>query len=235
MSQSSQRTAFLSALRPPDSPPSGPDVLRELRRVIISGAVEPDAAVPVDDVADLFGLSRIPVREALKTLIGEGLITHAARFGYLVTRLSEAELHELYLVRGSLESAALEAALTNASEEDDARAAAVHEALTSAVDHQDSPGFQRTSREFHLALLHSCRMPRLLSMLETAWNLTEPAQTMTRVEAHIQEELRDDHTKMLAAFVARDVTALRALGQSHHRRLTAALDTMADPHDTGSA
>ncbi len=230
MSQTSQRRAFLSALRPPDAPPTGPDVLRELRRVITSGAVEPDAAVPVDDVADLFGLSRIPVREALKTLIGEGLITHEARFGYLVTRLSEAELHELYLVRGSLESAALEPALANASAEDDARATAVHEALTRAVDHQDSTGFQRTSREFHLALLHSCRMPRLLGMLETAWNLTEPAQTMTRVEAHIQQELRDDHTRMLAAFVARDAIALRTLGASHHGRLTAALDTMAEPN-----
>ena len=231
MSQASQRTAFLSALRPPESPPTGPDVLRELRRVIISGAVEPDAGVPVDDVAELFGLSRIPVREALKTLIGEGLITHEARFGYLVTRLSEAELHELYLVRGSLEAAALGPALANASEEDNARAAEVHADLTNAVDHQDSPPFQRTSREFHLALLHSCRMPRLLGMLETAWNLTEPAQTMTRVEAHIQEELRDDHTRMLAAFVARDADALSSLGESHHRRLTAALDTMAAPND----
>lgn len=226
MTQPRRRSALLSELRQPDSPATGPDVLRELRRVIISGRIAPDSTVPIDDVAALFGLSRIPVREALKTLIGEGLITHQPRFGFLVTRLSEAELHELYVVRGSLESAALEPAVSHATEADDARAQQVHEALTSAVDHQDSPGFQRTSRQFHLALLRPCRMPRLLGMLETAWNLTEPAQTMTRVDAQTQQALRDDHSRMLTAFVARDAAALRSIGELHHRRLTDALDTL---------
>lgn len=223
------KAAFLSLLRPPDGPPSGPDVLRELRRVIASGRIAPDTPVPVDDVAALFSLSRIPVREALKTLIGEGLITHQPRFGFLVTRLSEAELHELYVVRGSLEAAAIEAAVRHASPDDDAHAQRIHEALTSAVDSHDSRGFQRTSRQFHLALLHPCRMPRLLSMLKTAWNLTEPAQAMSRVDADTQQELRRDHEQMLAAFIARDAPALQAAGEEHHKRLTTALDTWTAP------
>lgn len=223
------KAALLSLLRAPDSPPSGPDVLRELRRVIASGRIEPDTAVPIDDVATFFGLSRIPVREALKTLIGEGLITHEPRFGFLVTRLSEAELHELYVVRGSLEAAAIESAIAYATPEDDAHAQRVHEALTSAVDQHDSPTFQRTSRQFHLALLQPCRMPRLLGMLKTAWNLTEPAQTMSRVDADTQQELREDHTRMLAAFVDRDAATLRTTGEIHHRRLTSALDSWTPP------
>lgn len=227
------KAALLSLLRPPDSPPTGPDVLRELRRVIASGRIEPDTAVPVDDVAALFGLSRIPIREALKTLIGEGLITHEPRFGFLVTRLSEAELHELYVVRGSLEAAAIELAISYATPEDDARARRVHEALTNAVEQHDSPTFQRTSRQFHLALLHPCRMPRLLGMLKTAWNLTEPAQTMNRVSAQTQHELREDHTRMLAAFVARDATTLRAIGAMHHDRLKSALDSWTPPVSPG--
>lgn len=231
MIQQSTVSAFVASLRAPDYQATGPDVLNELRRVITSGDVDPDSAVPVDDVAALFGLSRIPVREALKTLIGEGLITHAPRFGYLVTRLSDAELHELYLVRGSLETAALESAVSHASTQDDERAREIHQALTSAVDEQDSPSFQRTSREFHLALLRPCRMPRLLGMLETAWNLTEPAQTMTRVDAHTQQQLRDDHEQMLRAFIDRDAMSLRGIGEMHHRRLTAALDTLSPPGD----
>lgn len=227
------KRAFLSLLRPPDSPPTGPDVLRELRRVIASGRIQPDTPVPIDDVAALFGLSRIPVREALKTLIGEGLITHEPRFGFLVTRLSQEELHELYVVRGSLEAAAIDAAIAYATPDDDARALRVHEALVSAVDQHDSPGFQRTSRQFHLALLHPCRMPRLLGMLKTAWNLTEPAQTMKRVDAQTQLELREDHARMLAAFVARDAESLHAIGQIHHHRLTSALDRWIPPATTG--
>ena len=166
--------------------------------------VPPGSPIPLDDVAAFFGVSLIPVREALKTLLGEGLLEHQPRLGYTVTALSQAELDELYVVRGALEAAALEAAVRQATPADDARAMAVHEGLGAAVAAQDAAGFQRASREFHEALLSPCRMPRLLHMLEIAWNLTEPVQTMMRVSAEDRAELRADHEEMLDAFVARD-------------------------------
>lgn len=56
-------------------------ILGHLRRVILDGDVLPGTAIPVDEVAELFGNSRIPVREALKTLVGEGLVDHKPRSG----------------------------------------------------------------------------------------------------------------------------------------------------------
>ncbi len=229
MTISRRPSGLLAALRAPDEQAGGPEVLRELRRVITSGRVPPDTAVPIDDVAALFGLSRIPVREALTTLVGEGLVSHRPRLGYLVTRLSPEELRELYVVRGSLEAAALGPALAHADACDDDHARLIHQSLVSAVDEQDSPGFQRTSREFHLALLSPCRMPRLLGMVQTAWNLTEPAQTMSRVDSQTRAALRDDHARMLDAFTNRDVVALRQIGAAHHQRLTTALETLTPP------
>src|SRR6478672_12736499 len=82
-------------------------ILDELRRVILDGDAPPGTVIPVDEVAELFGVSRIPVRESLKTLIGEGLVDHLPRAGYTVARLTLAELSELYIVRGVLERAAL--------------------------------------------------------------------------------------------------------------------------------
>ncbi len=73
-------------------------------------------------MAEHFGVSRIPIRESLKTLIGEGLVDHRANAGYTVARLTVDELEELYLVRGVLESAAHSVAITLADEADDARA-----------------------------------------------------------------------------------------------------------------
>ncbi len=96
-------------------------ILEELRRVILSGGAPPGTPIPVDEVAEHFGVSRIPIRESLKTLIGEGLVDHRANAGYTVARLTVDELEELYLVRGVLESAAHSVAITLADEADDTR------------------------------------------------------------------------------------------------------------------
>src|SRR6476661_8096404 len=215
MTQPRRRSGIVGLLVRPDGYVSGPQVLSELRRVIASGAVPPGSPIPLDDVAAFFGVSLIPVREALKTLLGEGLLEHQPRLGYTVTALSQTELDELYVVRGALESAALEAAVRQSTPADHARAAAVHAELGEAVTINDVAGFQRASREFHEALLAPCRMPRLLHMLDIAWNLTEPVQTMMRVTEDEREEMRVDHQAMLDAFVARDAAGLREASHEH--------------------
>jgi DNA-binding GntR family transcriptional regulator len=223
MSQPRRQSGIVSLLVRQKDYISGPEVLSELRRVIASGAVPPGSPIPLDDVAAFFGVSLIPVREALKTLLGEGLLEHQPRLGYTVTALSAAELDELYVVRGALESAALEAAVVQASPADHQRARVVHERLGACLAAGDLSGFQRASREFHEALLGPCRMPRLLHMLDIAWNLTEPVQTMMRVTDADRLELQADHQEMLDAFTAGDGARLKAAAQAHHERLTACI------------
>jgi DNA-binding GntR family transcriptional regulator len=96
------------------------------------------------------------------------------------------------------------------------------------VTTDDAATFQRASREFHEALLAPCRMPRLLHMLDIAWNLTEPVQTMMRVTGEDREAMRKDHEEMLAAFVARDADRLKAVSEVHHQRLTACITSLSD-------
>ena len=223
MTQPRRQSGIVSLLTREDSYVSGPQVLSELRRVIASGAVPPGSPIPLDDVAAFFGVSLIPVREALKTLLGEGLLEHQPRLGYTVTALSQAELDELYVVRGALEAAALEVAVRQSGRSDHERARVIHEALDRAVASDDAAGFQRASREFHEALLAPCRMPRLLHMLDIAWNLTEPVQTMMRTTEQDRAAMRADHQLMLDAFVARDAEALKAAAEAHHHRLTACI------------
>ena len=223
MAQPRRQSGIVSLLTREDAYVSGPQVLSELRRVIASGAVPPGSPIPLDDVAAFFGVSLIPVREALKTLLGEGLLEHQPRLGYTVTALSQAELDELYVVRGALEAAALEEAVRQSGRTDHERATAIHESLEQAVASDDAAAFQRASREFHEALLAPCRMPRLLHMLDIAWNLTEPVQTMMRTSEADRAGMREDHRLMLDAFVARDAESLKAVAEAHHDRLTACI------------
>ncbi|MEE3851099.1 GntR family transcriptional regulator [Gordonia sp. LSe1-13] len=199
------------------------NVLEELRRLILSGGAPPGVQLPPGEIADAFRVSPIPVREALKTLVGEGLVVHQRNSPYRVSQLSTEELREIYFVRGTLEQAALAQAVTRIDPAALDRARRCHDDLVTAVKYNDRKAFHITSREFHRELTEPCAMPRLLNMFNATWNLTEPFQVMRSVGTATQEALNDDHATMLDAFAARDSTALLEIAQIHHRRLESAI------------
>jgi DNA-binding GntR family transcriptional regulator len=190
-------------------------ILEEIRRAILSGDVPPGSPIPVDETAEVFGVSRIPIRETLKTLIGEGLVEHQPRAGYTVASVTVEEFREIYIVRGVLEMAALTAAVGNAEAHDDRRATEALAALDDALAAADYQAYQRDSRQFHLALVAPCRMPRLLHMIELVWNLTEPLQPMQHISDEHRDHLHTQHSSMLRAFIDRDSAALLAASRRH--------------------
>ncbi|MGA9870021.1 MAG: GntR family transcriptional regulator [Rhodococcus sp. (in: high G+C Gram-positive bacteria)] len=196
-----------------------PRILDELRRVILSGDAPPSTHIPVDEVAELFGVSRIPVRESLKTLIGEGLVDHRPNLGYTVARLTSAELREMYIVRAVLETAALATAVELATDEDRAGAVEANRLLEQSIAADNPRDYHRRSREFHMALTRPSRMKRLVHMLEAAWNITEPVQPMVQVSGSDRAALHSDHRTMLEAFLDRDAPALTAIAQAHSSHL----------------
>lgn len=206
-------------------------ILDELRRVILDGAVPPGTPIPVSEVAEIFGVSAIPVRESLKTLTGEGLVQHRPNSGYTVAQLTAAELAEMYVVRETLESAALAAAVSRATDTDRAHVVEVNRLLEVAVQHDDSQTYHRQSRHFHIGLTRPSGMHRLMHMLESAWNITEPVQLMVHVPPDERKLLHDDHRHMLDAFMARDVDGLLMVSAAHHRRLNGVVAAL--PTDTG--
>jgi len=207
------------------------EILDELRRVILDGAVPPGTPIPLAEVSDLFGVSQIPVRESLKTLIGEGLVAHRSNSGYTVAQLTPQELREMYIVRETLESAALAAAVANATDADRAAIVAVNDVLEQAIRDDDPVTYHRQSREFHIALSRPSRMHRLLHMLESAWNVTEPVQSMVHVAPSDRAHLHTDHCQMVDAFLAGDVEQLLAVSELHAQRLNSVIATL--PTDTG--
>src|SRR6476659_10100025 len=208
---STSSSSLMSILRAERAGLSQQAILTELRRAILSGDVAAGTPVAMDEVAELFGVSRIPIRESLKTLIGEGLVDHQPRAGYTVARLTPQEFRELYVVRGVLEIAALSAAVESAGPDDDRAAVEALDLLDRAMREQDYRAYQRESRHFHEALAASCRMPRLIHMIELVWNITEPIQPMAHIPQRDRDDLHGEHREMLEAFLARDRSRLLAI------------------------
>jgi DNA-binding GntR family transcriptional regulator len=120
-----------------------------LRTAILDGSYRPGERIRQEDVAARSGASRIPVREALRTLHAEGLVTLVANSGAWVTRLTLAECAELYQIRERLEPLLLRASLPGL---DDAALGLLAD-LAGVMERAggDVDAFLRADREFHLA------------------------------------------------------------------------------------
>lgn len=103
--------------------------------------------------------------------------------------------------------------------------------LEQAIADDDAATYHRESRQFHAALTRPSRMHRLLHMLEAAWNVTEPVQSMVHVRADERVQLHADHREMLDAFLMRDAERLVAASEAHAARLNAVIAVL--PTGTG--
>jgi DNA-binding GntR family transcriptional regulator len=197
-------------------------VLGELRRRINDGELRPGDVIRVDAVAKALEVSRIPVREALKILEGEGLVTHRPHVGYAVPSLTAEEIEEIYWLRGLLEGEALRRAMERATDADRAAAREACAAAEQALGHGDVNAFSEHARRFHTAILASCRMPRLLRLLEGLWDATETYRPASRLDQRGQAALQAEHQVMLDAFLAGDEQRLADATDQHRRHLFAA-------------
>lgn len=93
-------------------------VLAQLRRAIVSGELRPGEPIRQSALAERFGVSRVPLREALKILEGEGQVTYRPHRGYVVTELNMDDLLEVYRIRELLEGEAARRAVPRLSETD---------------------------------------------------------------------------------------------------------------------
>lgn len=130
---------------------------------IITGALRPGARLRQDHVAQEFGASHVPVREAFRQLEAQGLAISEPRRGVRVTSFDVEELHEVAAMRASLEALALRHAAPNMGAD---VLSAAEEAAEAADSAQDVREWESANRRFHRLILTPCGMPRLLSTID---------------------------------------------------------------------
>ncbi|MEU8225394.1 GntR family transcriptional regulator [Kribbella sp. NPDC048915] len=146
-------------------------VARSLRDAIHSGELEPGARVRQETVAAELGVSRIPVREALRQLESEGLVVIVPNSGAKVAVLDFEEYAEIYKMRERLEPLAFGESvgrLTDEQKDDITRLLAELEAETG-----NAQAYLEADRRFHLACYAGVATPRLLKMIVDFWNTTQ--------------------------------------------------------------
>jgi DNA-binding GntR family transcriptional regulator len=136
-------------------------IYQELRERIVFGGFSPGDRLIEADLAAKFGVSKTPVREALLTLEGEGLVVLRPHRGAEVTRLSAAEWSDLIFLRDVLEVGALDAIMASMTEEHFAVAEAALAEMEVACDARDYRRYRRAQRQLHHTILGSPGHPSL--------------------------------------------------------------------------
>ena len=144
-----------------------------LRDEILRGDLRPGDRIRQEEVAERFGASRLPVREALRILEAEGLTEHETHKGARVPRLSQHEVQVIYQMRERLEPLALVESIAALTADDVARIEEVQHLIEAEGDGIDVARFLELDRDFHMATYSACSIDPLMSNVRRLWNSTQ--------------------------------------------------------------
>jgi DNA-binding GntR family transcriptional regulator len=202
-------------------------VADRLRQRILARELEPGAWVDELKLCGELGISRTPLREALKVLAAEGLVTMKLRRGAYVTEMSERDVREAYQLLALLESDAAARVAAQASEAELQELGALHQALESALpdDTGSRDAFFTANERFHLRVLEIEGNRWRLQMVNDLRRLMKLNRHHSLFrEGRLAESLAE-HRAMLAALLARDAEACRRLVIAHFENGLSATQT----------
>ncbi len=201
-------------------------VLAELRRRILTGEFRPGEPIRPDTVAAELHVSRVPVREALKILEGEGAVEYRAHHGYTLASLRLADLEEIYRIRGLLESEAARVAVAHLGRSDLMAMRSVCEEMEALGSSEAGrAAMSVANRRFHMTLLEACAMPHLLRHIRLLWDASDHYRSVYYLDDENREEVHDDHRAIVEAAEVDDAGALVAALDAHRRHAIEALRT----------
>ncbi|MEV0995980.1 GntR family transcriptional regulator [Nonomuraea sp. NPDC050202] len=203
-------------------------VLGELRRAITTGRLRPGTPIRQDALAEELQVSRVPLREALKTLEGEGLVTYKPHKGYCVAMLSLDDLREVYRIRELLEEEAVRAAVARLTDDDLHRIEAAQEEVERAAAAGDVAAMATANRTFHMTLFDCAGMPRLARLIRTLWDTTDAYRSMYYGDAGNRERVVKEHRAALDALRRRSADEAVATLNVHRDRAVAELEPLLD-------
>lgn len=168
----------------------------QIRNAIISGKFPSGQALKQDVLASQFGVSKIPIREALYLLQNEGLVTFLNNRGSIVSELSINEVDEIYTMRIALEAIALERAIPNLKAADFIAA----ESSLKLIEASDDPiEWSNLNWIFHSTIYRAAQMPKLLETVSVLHNNVARYLLLYLNTMQQQEHSQQEHWDLLEA------------------------------------
>ena len=190
-------------------------VLEQLRSAILGGALAPGTPLVLSELSTQLGVSRTPIREAIRDLAGEGLVDFDSYRSSMVHVPTLAEAQEVYGLRLVLEPLGVLRAVERISDEQLERARALHEAM---LHTSDLGTWVQLNRDFHAILFEPADSPRLLAIVTSLRNAAA-IQVSLSIQAEVSqlEGANREHELILDAYGKRDAERAAELTRTHLR------------------
>lgn len=186
-------------------------ILENIRDAIISGSMTAGSRVSEPELAERYGISRTPIREAFRQLESEGYLTVIPRKGAVVSGFSAKDIEEFYAIKSILEGYAARRACENLTSRDIDRLEAINERLRVLADQGDVKQFFKVHNDFHSLFIKASDNDKLRDMITGLVTRFQRLRLMSlsvpgRMTTSVQE-----HSKIIEAFKKRDCAAAEAL------------------------
>lgn len=197
--------------------------LGKLREMIVSGVLLPGEQIRQQEVAERFGVSRVPLREALNVLARQGLLLHRPHQGYFVAKRLPMELAQVRRMLQMLENELLKS-LSWPDEECLAALEQLNSQMAVHADRTDWMGLLSLNRQFHFRIFELSPYSLILDQVARLWDIAEPfiANKLTLREARLRT--CQEHTCLLDALRRHDREGCIRLLHEHRSSTVGGLD-----------
>jgi DNA-binding GntR family transcriptional regulator len=211
-------------------------VLERLRDEILNGELRPGEFVRQLHIAERYGVSQMPVREALKELAAEGLVENIPYRGVRVVQYSIDDIDDLFALRSFLEGRTAKAASSRITEEEVDGLVVLAEKMKVAIASKQEAVYRSINRQFHQTIYRISKSYFLIQILDKLWS-TYPtmlpgnlSQTVTRPVASRNERDNEEHFAIIEALKKHDFTTVEILMKEHIKNAGNELVTVYQEH-----
>jgi len=190
-------------------------IYRILKKEIIKGSFEPGDKVLEGKIADQMGISRTPVREAIRVLAAEGFVILSPNQGVVVRSVSAENIREVLQIHSVLEGLAARLSCEVINEEDLKELENCVNKMEKLANKKDSSTYSEVDLKFHELIVNICRNKRLIQMRK---NISDQAQRYRISSLSIPRRLKEslkEHQKILEAFKTKDPKKADSTSQKH--------------------
>lgn len=187
-------------------------IARQLRTEILHGEIAPGSRLSQLSIAERFGVSRIPVRDAIQLLSSEGLLHPTTKATAIVTGMSVPELQELYELREAVEPMATQIAVPNVGRAD---ILLMRKQMALMESSNEAPIWLAANAEFHAAVYKRASRPRMIELVEQLRRLTDRYMYMHLEVIGKTDHLHAEHLGILQAVESGDAALAARLTREH--------------------
>jgi DNA-binding GntR family transcriptional regulator len=191
------------------------ELVDRLRHMIIEGDLAPGEKLSEKDLCIQFGVSRTPLREAMKVLASEGLVQLTPNRGGTVARLTLADLDEAFPIMGALEALSGELACRNITDAEVARIEELHRRMVRKYEAGALRDYFKLNEQIHQMILDAARNPTLSQMQLSLSGRVRRARYMANMSPARWARAVEEHENILEALAARDGKRLAVLLKDH--------------------